>query len=123
MTVYIANAFSINMLSKYPSTVVIDKIDDYEEFCGILENAQDSNELVSAIGHEATARMVNEMCQALEYEVDVKANRVQVKLSAGDRLLVVQVLERLPEGKVLSYEEISEMLAQKKIGFFDVIVQ
>jgi len=56
---------------------------------------------VSAVGHEATASFLSQLTG-----VQIPVNRVQVKMQPGDRAIVFQVLQRLPEGKVLSEEEL-----------------
>ncbi|WP_461832037.1 STIV orfB116 family protein [Aquifex sp.] len=41
--------------------------------------------------------------------IEIEANRIPIKLSEGDVLIVFQLLERLPEGKVLSEEELKKL--------------
>ena len=57
---------------------------------------------VSAIGHAATADFLGALL-----DIEVPVARVRVELEPGDRALVVRVMERLPEGKVLTREEMS----------------
>jgi hypothetical protein len=56
---------------------------------------------VSAVGHEATASFLSQLTG-----IAIPVNRIQVKMQPGDRAIVFQVLTRLPEGKVLSGEEL-----------------
>ncbi|RME44760.1 MAG: DUF1874 domain-containing protein [Chloroflexi bacterium] len=58
-----------------------------------------SGGFVSAVGHEGTARLLSEV---LGVQVPVAHNRVQLK--PGDAAIVLQLLERLPEGAVLDTE-------------------
>ena len=57
---------------------------------------------VSAIGHEGAARFLGRLLG-----VEVSVNRVSVAMRAGDSALVLRLTERLPEGVVLSDEEMT----------------
>lgn len=57
---------------------------------------------VSAIGHEGAARFLSRLLG-----VEVSVNRVSVALCAGDFALVLRLTERLPEGVVLTDEELA----------------
>ena len=58
----------------------------------------------SAIGHAASAGFLSTL---LSFEVPV--NRVAVSMQPGDEALVLRLRERLPEGKVLSAEEMARV--------------
>lgn len=60
-------------------------------------------EFVSAVGHEGTARFLS---RVLRFQVP--ANRLQVVLRPGDRAVRFLLGRRLPEGRVLSEEELAE---------------
>ena len=55
----------------------------------------------SAVGHEATANFLTQLTG-----IQVPVNRVQIQMRQGDKAIVFQVLQRLPEGKVLNEEEL-----------------
>ena len=98
---YIANAFSINMLSLLPgekATVNIARIT--LEFARQLVQAP----FESAVGHEATAQLLT-----AQLGVEVPYNRVSISLAPGDTLIVAVPATRLPEGKVLSLEELQSL--------------
>ena len=59
---------------------------------------------VSAIGHEGTANLMSQLTG-----MTIPVNRVAIKMQPGDKAVVFRVLTRLPEGKVLSYEELSQI--------------
>lgn len=63
-----------------------------------------SNELLSAIGHESTAQIMTELLG-----IPVKANRIQFAQELGQIALVFKLKGRVPEGKILSREEIEEI--------------
>ena len=113
---FLTNAFSLNMLKEFPTNLTIDRI-DRDEFCMDLEMRLEDGELVNAIGHDSTVNLVNKLC-----DVQLQKNRIEVKISKGDRALVITIAERLPEGKVLSSEEIEDMYKQGKISFYEVIL-
>jgi len=62
---------------------------------------------VSAIGHEATAKIIT-----TQLGVNVPVNRVSISLKRGDTLLVYQLLKRLEEGKVLTEQEMMQVPAK-----------
>jgi hypothetical protein len=61
-------------------------------------------EVVSAIGHEATAKYLSKL---LNYPVEV--NRTTIEFQDDDMALVIKIKTRLPEGKVLSEEELENI--------------
>ena len=103
MTVYITNAFSLGMLAKAPTTITVEEI-DVSSARKIVGAARERGELVSAVGHEATAKLLTGILGE-----DVAYNRVPIKLTDGDVVVVFQLLDRIPEGKILSVEEIRAM--------------
>jgi hypothetical protein len=100
---YLANAFSLNMLPDTKETKIFVKEIETEYVKKILLNSG----FVSAIGHSATAQVLT---QILGFEISV--NRIPIKLTKKDILVIFQLLTRLEEGKVLSKEEL-EKLAYK----------
>ncbi|BCV23265.1 STIV orfB116 family protein [Gelria sp. Kuro-4] len=94
---YLCNAFSGSMLSAIPTGEV--------RFCWISE--EEARQLVrhgfvSAVGHPGTAQVFT---SRFVREI-VEPNRKFVQLKPGDSALIGQVMTRLPEGKVLSAEEL-----------------
>lgn len=65
-------------------------------------NALRNTELVSGIGHEGTAMLLSTLLKR-----QIPLSRTRVKMTVGDRALVFRLLDRLPEGRVLSAEELS----------------
>ena len=55
---------------------------------------------VSAVGHEASASFL-----AALLGMEIPCNRIAVTMQPGDSALVLRLNARLPEGKVLSAEE------------------
>jgi len=95
--IYLANSFSINMLNIDDFYLIaIKKIDlDF-----VKENLKNI-EFYSCIGHKETAEFLT-----LLLDVEVKFNRENIKLNFGDKMVVFQLNERLPEGKILTKEEL-----------------
>lgn len=58
----------------------------------------------SAIGHEASAAFMSSLLGA-----NIVANRIAIELQPGDAALVLRTKARLPEGKVFTAEEMSEI--------------
>jgi hypothetical protein len=105
------------MLSNFPAELVIDKMDK-EEFCLDLEIRMEYDEFVNAIGHESTVNLVNKLCGT-----NLQKNRMEVKMKEGDKALIIQPMQRLEEGKVLTNEEIMKMLKEGKVAFYKVIYE
>jgi hypothetical protein len=61
-------------------------------------------EFISAVGHEATAKLLTEMLG-----IEIPFNRIAVKLRPGDMCLHFVLRTRLPEGKVLSEKELKKL--------------
>jgi len=59
---------------------------------------------VSAVGHESTAKLLSQLLG-----IEIPVNRIEIKIEYGDKLIVFQLLQRLPEGKVLSEEELRQL--------------
>lgn len=58
----------------------------------------------SAIGHEASAQFLSQLL-----EIEIPMNRISVAMQAGDSALVLRIKSRLPEGKLLTREEIDDI--------------
>jgi len=100
MTVYIANAFSLSMVTPPTTLPVVEANED--EVRRVVASG-----FVSAIGHEATAKIVSS-----RLGVSVQVNRVSIQLKPSDVLVVFQLLTRLPEGKILSEDEMKQVQAK-----------
>ena len=100
MTVYLANAFSLSMITP-PSTLSVIEVSD-DNVKRIVASG-----FVSTIGHEATAKIVSS-----RLGISVQVNRVSVQLRPGDLLVVFQLLKRLDEGKVLTEDEMKQVQAK-----------
>jgi len=97
---YISNAFSIRMIEpllKNEKNVSI----EMERFSD--EGAREwvrkhKNEVISAVGHESTARLAGDVLG-----IEVPMNRVAIELDHGDELLVLTVnipRNRLSQGEI-----------------------
>ena len=71
-----------------------------------LEQAREvlGDNFISAIGHSASADLLAKLLN-----MDIHVNRIHVNMQAGDQALILRLLERLPEGKVLNDEEMSRV--------------
>ena len=58
----------------------------------------------SAIGHEGTATFLYQITG-----IPISVNRIAIKMQPGDRAIVFRILTMLPEGKVLTQEELSQI--------------
>lgn len=71
-----------------------------------VERARDvvAGGFVSAIGHAGAARFLGMLLG-----VEVPVNRVSVELQPGDQALVLRLKARLPEGSLLTDEDMREL--------------
>ena len=98
--VVLANAFSLSMLPMSSAeTILRVKEVGIEEVKELLAGGFES-----AIGHESTAAFLTKLLG-----VEVKAERKQITIDANTVLVVFQLLSRLPEGRVLTEEEIASV--------------
>ncbi len=87
--VYLSNAFSLQMTEADKPHVISTTPVTASETAEALRGG-----FVSAIGHADTARVVSGLL-----DIDVKCNRVNIRLAPTDTLYVAQVTGgRLPEG-------------------------
>ena len=73
-----------------------------------------TNSFTSAIGHEGTSKFLSDVLGVV-----VPFNRLQIVMEKDDHAIVFRVLGRLPEGKVLSDEELKSIPYQ--IGLMEKI--
>jgi hypothetical protein len=59
---------------------------------------------ISAVGHAGTAQLLTELLG-----IQVPVNRIAVQMKSGDIGIHFVLRERLPEGKVLSKEELAKL--------------
>lgn len=71
-----------------------------EEVKKLIENV----EIQSAIGHQATAEILTELLKT-----NVPMNRIQYEQQSGETAIVFKLKSRIPEGKILTREEIEQI--------------
>jgi len=88
----IINAFSLNMLEQFPTTIRIEEVSEEQ-----VKNF----EFQSYVGHLSTAELLSaRLGKKIEF------NRETLKLSAGDEILVAQLMGPRKEFKEMSKEEV-----------------
>ena len=89
------------------------EIVDRQKLVDTFNNLKNNGyEVVSAIGHEATAKLLSDI---LNYEVPV--NRIAIEFQERDVGIVVKLKQRLEEGKVLNSQELQEMIDAGMVEF------
>jgi hypothetical protein len=48
---------------------------------------------------------------------------MEIKMKEGDKALIIQPMQRLEEGKILTNDEILKLLKDGKIAFYEVIYE
>jgi len=75
-----------------------------EKFIEAFNRNREYYEVVSAIGHQSTADLLSKI---LNYKVEM--NRINIEFKDGDMALVIKVKTRLPEGHILTDEELEKV--------------
>ena len=114
---YIANAFSLNMLTEKQHHLEVLEVTINEVKYVINEAIDKGIEVIGAIGHLSTAQVLSQLLN-----INLPMDRKAIKLRRGDTAIIFQLMERLPEGKVLSTEELQQMISQGKAKFYIVQV-
>jgi len=119
---YLCNAFSLSMIAKHieesgNAKLYVEELslDQVQRF---IEKYREIGTFISAIGHESTAKVLSELL-----ETEIPVNRIAVNLEVGDRVIVFQLLERLPPGKELTTNELKKLIEQGKAKFYLVELQ
>lgn len=63
-----------------------------------------NGDFISAIGHQSSAAFLSALLQ-----ITIPVNRIEITMQPGDAALVFRLKSRLPEGKVLTHEEIQQI--------------
>jgi len=111
MRVVLGNAFSLGML-RGDATLRIEKISLEEVKKLIKEN---SNNILSIIGHESTAKMLSTLLGS-----EVKVNRISYVMQNDDVLIIFQLLVRLREGEILNETQLKALFEEGKASFYKV---
>jgi len=98
----ISNAFSTNMLEK-TEIVVFVKLDIDTAKYIVNEAVRKGIDILSIVGHQATADLLSRILN-----INISVNRADYKLLQNDLVLVFTIPVRLPEGRILTDEEIKQ---------------
>jgi hypothetical protein len=98
--IYVMNTLIIPIdFNKYPKAIIQAEKISVEEAKQILQNG-----FISAIGHEGTANLLSKI-----FGMNIPTNRISVYFEKGDIGIHFYLKNRLPEGKVLTEEELSKL--------------
>ena len=98
---YVLNTLIVPInFSEYPSITVTFKRVTVTEAKQLVA----SQPFVSAVGHEATAKVLSQLLG-----VNIPFNRVTVFMQPGDRAIHFFLKTRIPEGKILSEDELRSL--------------
>jgi len=101
MTIYIFNAPIVPInYDKYDRAIIRLRrisVDEAREFLS-------RHEFVSAIGHQGTAQLMSQLLR-----IEIPMNRITVQLEQGDIFIAFMLKQRLPEGVVLTKEQLEKL--------------
>lgn len=97
MIMYLANAFSLNMLKKFPATVTIVEVSEDQVKQMLV------SQFVSAVGHESTAQLLTQ-----RLNVNITMNRINIVLNEDDVLIVAQLQPPQRPPRELTLEEVKQ---------------
>jgi len=101
VTVYLLNTLTAPVnFDKHPVVEVVFRVATLEEVRELLLREG----FVSAVGHEGTAKLLSQLLG-----IPVPVNRVPVWMEPGDTAVHFYLKKRLPEGVVLSAEELAKL--------------
>jgi len=112
---YVIDLFSLRMFGYFPVKPIIDKM-DRDEFCAELDVRLSNGQLVSALRYESSAKIIDVLCG-----INLKPNRVVIKINNGDSLLMVLPMIE-PGDKDLSSEVIKWLYKKGRIEFYKISV-
>ena len=105
MTLYILNTLIVPIdYDKVDAAAIISYRIDLKTARERVKKALQRGELQSAVGHEGTAQLLSRLLG-----VEIKAERRTIFLQKGDEALHFFLKQRLPEGTVLSEEELQKL--------------
>ena len=111
--IYLLNAPIVPIDMNRKCVAIVTRVSDVEYIKKFIEFWRVSGmEVVSAIGHESTARLLTKM---LGFEV--KTQRISITAGEGDIIVAFTLNFRLPEGKVLSDAELENIVASRQYSF------
>jgi hypothetical protein len=97
VVVYLLNALIVPIdFEKHPQVTIRIRKATVEEVRQLL-----SHGFISAIGHQATADLLTTLIG-----IEIPYNRVTIKAKPGDKLVHFVLRERIPEGRVLTLDEL-----------------
>jgi len=103
MVLYILNTLIIPIdFDKYPTVSIKVRKVTVEEAKQLIASQPN---FISAVGHEATAKVLSQLLG-----VNIPFNRQSIYLQPGDRAIHFFLRTRLPEGRVLTEDELSNKL-------------
>jgi len=101
MTLYVLNTLIVPVnFSQHPSVTVTFRRVTVEEAKQLVA----SQPFVSAVGHEGTAQLLSKLLG-----VHIPYNRQTIYMQPGDQCLHFFLSTRLPEGRVLSEDELQKL--------------
>lgn len=97
---FLLSSFSLSMIENFPADIKLEEL----PFNTVKELAE-KGELVYKIGHSSYAQVLSEMLGT-----EINAVREKIIIKKGEKALIAQIItDRLPEGKILTSEEIKKL--------------
>ena len=106
---YLSSAFSLSM-SPSRAIITLDPL-DRQTFVSYLTPMLEEGLCRSIVGHASSAEILS-----LMFGMEIPVNREEIKLSYGDSIYVMQIMNGLQEGQVLSLDDLRSIPIEFRVA-------
>jgi len=113
---YLADVFSLNMLSEFPAEILVINLDK-EKFCSSLKLELEYGNIENIMRYSNSAKVVNYLCGTR-----FRKNEVEVHLNKGDMVLIVLPKIKIDKDSELTDEAVKILYEKGRIKFYKVLI-
>jgi translation initiation factor IF-1 len=113
---YLADVFSLNMLSEFPAEILVVNLDK-EKFCSSLKLELEYGNIENIMRYSNSAKVVNYLCGTR-----FRKNEAEVRLNKGDMVLVVLPKIKIDKDSELTDEVVKSLYEKGRVKFYKVLI-